>query len=434
MGLLTMNEQERLAKALMEMVAQKKLKLGRAAIQLGVSYRQAKRIYRRYKAEGDAGLVHKARGRESSYRHPHREAIITRYKERYEGFGPTLAAEYLEEDGFKIDHETLRRYLISEELWCKQRHRSPYRRYRECKAQFGELVQMDGSIHDWLEEGRHRCLLNMVDDATGKTLSHLESGETTRSIFIVIWKWIKRYGIPLAFYVDLKNVYISPKDTSFSHVERACMKLGIRIIKAHSAQAKGRVERNHAVYQDRLVKDLRLKKIKTIEEANEVLDGGFVDKLNQKFEKPARNPESAHRDLNGIDLNQILCWEYRRQIQNDWCFSFRNQCYQIKKSYGDTVRPKVDIFVRKHLDGSVSAWYKEKRLEITALAERPKAIKAKSPIKNVISMSERGRLGKQKSPWNSTNGDFFKIPNNPSAIVSKAYTASRRFSNKIVGS
>lgn len=314
-------QKERLRKAVFEMVKQGRITLVMAARQAELSYRQAKRLYKRYKREGDAGLVHKHRGRESNRKHPDRDKIIMRYKERYAGFGPTLAAEYLEEDQLKIDHETLRRLLLSEGLWSKQRKRSPYRRQRECRAQFGELVQIDGSIHNWLGDGKHSCLLNMVDDATSKTLAYLESGETTRCVFLVIWKWIERYGIPLAFYVDLKTVYVSRRETlSFSHVEKACKKLGIHIIKAYSPQAKGRVERKHGVYQDRFVKELRLRKIKTIEGANEVLASGFIDKLNRKFEKPARNPESAHRKRNRIDLNQALCWEYERQIQNDWTF------------------------------------------------------------------------------------------------------------------
>ena len=285
---------------------------------------------------------------------------------------------------------------------------------------------MDGSIHDWLEEGRHRCLLNMVDDATTKTFSHLESGETTRCVFLTLWKWIERYGIPLALYVDFKNVYVSRKN--ICHFERACKKLGIRIIKAHSPQAKGRVERNHAVYQDRFVKELRLKKIKTVEGANEVLESGFIDKLNQKFERLARNPQSAHRPLNGIDLNQILCWEYGRQVQNDWTFSFQKIYYQVKKPYGCTVRPKVQICVRKHLDGSISAWYKDEKLAIKALDARTKLIEIKIHEKDVVSFSERGKLSKKKSPWNDSNHAIFKVPTTSgSEFISNTYKVGRRF-------
>jgi transposase len=255
MGVMLMNMKERLRKAVFEMVKQKRLTLLQASIQCELSYRQTLRVYAEYLKKGDAGLPHQSRGQRSNRKHPHREEIITLYQAKYEGFGPTLASEYLlEEDGFPVNRETLRQWLLKEKLWKRQRKRSPYRQRREPKAQFGELVQIDGSIHDWFEVGVKSCLLNMVDDATSKTLSRLDTGETTRVVFLTMWKWIERYGIPLAFYVDLKNVYVSPKDKSFSHVQVACEKLGIRIIKARSPQAKGRVERNHGLYQDLLSK------------------------------------------------------------------------------------------------------------------------------------------------------------------------------------
>jgi transposase len=164
------------------MVKQRRITLVQAAIQCELSYRQILRIYERYKAEGDAGLIHGNRGRVSSRKNPHQETIINRYIERYEGFGPTLASEYLEREGFSVNHDTLRKWLIKNCLWKKQRKRSPYRRKRERKAQFGELIQIDGSIHDWLGAGKHDCLLNMVDDATSMSLSILASGETTRVV------------------------------------------------------------------------------------------------------------------------------------------------------------------------------------------------------------------------------------------------------------
>jgi len=423
MGLLLMSDKERLRKANLEMVKQGKITLIMAAIQCDLSYRQAIRLYQRYIDQGDDGLVHKARGQISNYRHPDRERAVTLYKEKYEGFGPTLASEKLvEDDNLIVDHDTLRRWLLEENLWHRQRKRLPYRQRRECRAQFGELVQMDGSIHDWLEDGCHRCLLNMVDDATSKTLSHLESGETTRCVFITLWKWIECYGIPLALYVDFKNVYISPKN--ISHFQRACEKLGIRIIKAHSPQAKGRVERNHAIYQDRFVKELRLKQVKTVENANQVLDGGFIDKLNLKFEKIPRNPESAHRPLNEIDLNQIFCWEYKRKVQHDWTFSFKNKCYQIKKPYGCTVKPKEEICIRVHLDNSTSVWYRAEQLIVTEIPERPKIRYKKE---NVMSFSEAGRLSKQTSPWNNSNKEIFGTPKQ--AFVSNSLKTSRRFAS-----
>jgi transposase len=412
MGHLVMSEKERLYKAVFEMVKQGRLTLQKAAKQTGLSYRQTKRIYKRYKAEGDAGLMHKLRGRESNRKHPDKPKIIARYIERYKGFGPTLAAEKLmEEDHLNVNHETLREWLLKERLWHKQRKRSPYRQQRECRAQFGELIHIDGSIHDWFGDGKYSCLLNMVDDATSKTLAYLESGETTRSIFLVMKKWIERYGIPLAFYVDLKNVYVSMKETStFTHVEKACKKLGIRIIKAYSPQAKGRVERKHAVYQDRFVKELYLKQINTIEAANELLENGFIDKLNRKFEKPARNPESAHLKRNRIDLNQVLCWEYERQVQNDWTFSFMNYCFQVEKRYGSFIRPKAKVLVRRHLDGSITAWYKDEKLSITQLERKPDKVEIEDQIKcrKALSAHQSGKLGKRRSPWGQFNPNWLK--------------------------
>lgn len=408
-GHLIMSEKERLRKAIMEMVKRGQITLNQAAEHCNISYRQIKRVYREYKKRGDAGLVHQARGQKSNRSHPHQEQIITLYKERYDGFGPTLAAEKLaEEDNLFVNHDTLRGWLLKKHLWHKQRVRYPYRRKREPREQFGELVQIDGSIHDWFSEGRHRCLLNMVDDATSKTHAHMDSGETTRCVFQAMREWIERYGIPLAFYVDLKTVYVSPKDITFSHIEKACKKLGIYIIKAYSPQAKGRVERKHGVYQDRFVKELKLKNIKTIEEANALLKNGFIDKLNHKFEKPARNPISAHRPLNNLDLNQILCWEYERKVRNDWTFSFMSECYQIEKESGHIIKPNKKIIVRRHLDGSTSAWYQDQQLFIKQLARRPEALSQQKSEIIPLSASAAGRRHSRHSPWRKFNPQWLK--------------------------
>ena len=404
MGVLMMSDKERDRKAIFEMVKQSKLTLVKAAKQCDLSYRQTLRIYQEYLKRGDAGLIHKFRSRPSNRKNPHQMEIIARYRERYEGFGPTLAAEYLLEDGYNIHHETLRLWLLAEKLWKKQRKRSPHRRQRECKEQFGELVQIDGSIHDWFQTGEQSCLLNMVDDATSKTLSRLDTGETTYILFVTMWEWIKRYGIPLAMYVDLKTVYISPKKDGLSHFQVACQKLGIRVIEAHSAQAKGRVERSHKVYQDRFVKDLLLRKVQTIEGGNAVLDGGFIDNLNARFEKPAGNPASAHRPLGALDLNQILCWEYTRQVQHDWTFSFKGQYYQVHKMMGEHIRPKTRITIRQHLDGSVSAWNKNQAVVFESIAERP--------VKPIEQITDKPLLAahliQKPSGWMKRNHAFFQ--------------------------
>jgi len=402
MGNLIMSDKERQLKALLEMVRLKKLKLGQVADQTGYSYRQVKRRYGRYKAEGDAGLVHAARGRSSNNKHPHRALIIQLYTQKYEGFGPTLASEkLLEDDGYDVNDETLRHWLLQEGLWCKVRKRSPYRKRRERKAQFGELIQIDGSIHDWFGIGNKSCLFNMIDDATGINMTYLDTGETTRGIFTLLWRWIAKYGIPLAVYVDLKNTYIGPKELSY--FQRACKKLGIRVIKARSPQAKGRVERRHAVYQDRFVKELRLKNICTIDAANELLINIFDDVISNKFGVAACNTASAHRALEQVDLNQVICWEYKRQVQNDWTFAFASKHYQVDRKHSALVKAKTNICVRRHLDGTVSAWYEGTKLSTEQIAQRPTKVVEKKVNLQAKTRSEYSKISKLNSPWSVNN-------------------------------
>jgi transposase len=399
MGHLLMSERERQLKALFEMVKNGHLTRQKVAEQVSLSYRQIKRLYKRYQIEGDEGLIHKARGRVSNRKHPQQKDILNRYQERYEEFGATLAAEKLLEDGFKVDHETLRQWLLSEGLLHRRRARKAYRQRRERRAQFGELVQMDGSIHDWLGEGKFTCLINMVDDATGKTLSRLETGETTEGVFLTLRSWVEQYGVPLALYVDLKSVYVPHKEDNWGHFSLACERLGIQLIKAYSPQAKGRVERNHAVYQDRFVKELKLKNIHTIEGANTLLSTGFIENLNKRFEKVPRCPLSAHRSSHELNLHHIFCWEYQRVLRNDWTFSFEKRLFQIKKSFGDLIRPKSKIGIKRHLNGELSFWHRNNQLfaqEIIDQCEKPKLMQAK---KDSLSPSEIGRLGKKSSPW-----------------------------------
>lgn len=402
MGHLIMSDKERQFKVLLEMVRLEKLKLNQAADQIGCSYRQAKRRYKRYKAEGDAGLVHAARGRSANNKHQHRALIIERYKERYEDFGPTLAAEkLLEDDGYKVDHETLRRWLLEDNLWCRVRKRKPYRQRRERREQFGELVQIDGSIHDWFEIGKKSCLFNMIDDATGINMTHLDTGETTRGIFTLFWRWVDKYGIPLAVYVDLKTTYVGPKELSY--FQRMCKKLGVRVIKARSPQAKGRVERRHAVYQDRFVKELRLKNIHCINSANELLANSFDNAINNKFAIEACNPASAHRALDQVDLNQAICWDYKRQVQNDWTFAFAGKHYQINRKHFALVKAKTNICVRRHLDGTISIWHGDTKLSTEQIAQRPVKVVEKKVNLAAKTPHECGKLGKLNSPWSVNN-------------------------------
>jgi len=369
---------------MMSRVEEKAMTIREAAAVLGISYRQGRRIYRRYVIEGDKGLVHRNRGRPSNRRKPCelREAVLGLYRERYWDFGPTLAAEKLAElDGHEVDHETLRRWLLAAGLWKRQRERPKHREWRERKAHFGELVQMDGSHHKWFEDrGDERCLMDMVDDATGDTLALLSDGETIVAAMRVLWAWVERYGIPKAIYVDWKNIYVTKREPTveeqlagelpLTQFGRACKKLGIEIITASSPQAKGRVERKHGVYQDRWVKELRLAGINDIEGANQSLSG-FTEKLNARFAVEPRSAADFHRPVpQDMDLRHVFCLEEPRTVGNDWVVRYKNRFFQIA-SQSNLPASRSKVIVQEHLDGSVHIVYRDRALIFTEIKELP---------------------------------------------------------------
>jgi hypothetical protein len=262
--------------------------------------------------------------------------------------------------------------------------------------------------------------MNMVDDATGKTLALLDTGETTDAAFRLLKWWIKLHGIPLAIYVDLKSLYISPKSLRqteeeelvepewLTHFSKACRVLGIEVIKAYSPQAKGRVERNHGVYQDRFVKELRLKNIQTIEGANKRLQGGFIDNLNRKFMKSPLSIEDAHVALlDEQNLDDILCWEYTRTVYNDWIIRFENQLLQIQKTSTNGVRPKQKITLKRHLNGKITLWHKGQKIPYCFTERKPKEEKIKLG-QDLVKCSEQASKNKSKSPWSQFNPGWLK--------------------------
>lgn len=406
---LIMSQKERSRKALLSSVQRGEISLFSASEYLGLSYRQSKRIWKRYKEEKDKGLIHRSRGRPSkrAYDASFKERVLRLYEEKYQGFGPTFAKEKLYEmEQIKLSEETLRRWLLESGLWQRQRKSQKHRSRRARRAKFGELLQIDGSIHDWFGKGKKDCLLNIVDDATGTTLSQLDTGETTRVLFKVLWLWIARYGVPQAVYVDLKSVYISPKADHWSAFQAACARLNIKIIKAYSPQAKGRVERSHGVYQDRLVKEIKLRKIETIEEANRYLLEDYLDAVNAKFAKAPSDETNGHRNLKSYgSLKEMLCWHHERQVQQDYTIRFENKFYQIMKNQG--IRAKSKITVRVYLDGSIGLWCLDRPLQMKEIKERLKH----QPDKKVYTPLQRSMQAKRnrsKSPWSTFNPHWLK--------------------------
>lgn len=424
---LIMSKKSLERKSLLEGYKYGKLTLKEIGLKLNLSYRQVKRIWKRYKVDNDLGLIHRGRNRTPSnaYNSAFKDKVIRLYRKKYLDFGPTFACEKLSvDDGIRVHPETLRLWLKSEGLWSLKRKRKTHRERRERRSNFGDLLQIDGSIHDWFGENEKHCLLNIVDDATGVSFALLDKGETTEILLRTFKRWVEMYGIPKSVYVDLKSVYVSPKrmkekydddlliKEGFSVFEEVCKRLNIEIIKAYSAQAKGRVERKHRVFQDRFVKDLKLYGIKTCEEANNYLEEKFLNYINNKFAQAPEKSDSHRSPKLYGDLDQIFCWKYRRKVKNDWSIQFKREYYQIKKN--NLVNPQQIITIKKHLDGTMRFWFEESELSYSKLKTKPEPpsrskvyYESKGGV-DVIERSKLSRINKTKSPWSQFNPKWLK--------------------------
>jgi transposase len=369
-------------------VAAGTLSVGSAATVMAVSYRQAKRLYRRYRAEGAKGLKHRSAGRGSNAARDgtEREHILALVREKYSGtmderFGPTLAAEHLaSEDGVHVHHDTLRRWMLAAGLWSRTRKRSPHRRRRERMAHFGELVQLDGSFHPWLERrGPTSCLLTMVDDATGRSLGGFDAQETIWAAVGVLRAWIDRYGIPRALYTDWKNVYVRPPNQEeratgaepLTQFGRMCAKLGITIIPASSPQAKGRIERHHGTHQDRLVKKLRRAGIADVAAANAFLDAEYWADHNRRFARAAASTDDFHVAVpRGLSLATVFRLEETRTVSNDWVVRYANRLLQVERqSHQPPARSTVQVF--EDAAGQIEIRYRDRRMRWTEITAPP---------------------------------------------------------------
>jgi hypothetical protein len=300
-------------------------------------------------------------------------------------FGPTLAAEHLEsEDGLVIDAETLRRWMLAEGLWSRERKRKPYRQRRERKAHFGEMVQMDGSFERWLEDrGPQGCLMNMVDDATSTTECRLGEQETTWAAANLLRLWIEKYGVPLALYTDWKNVYVRPPTekeqragkAAVTQFGRMCAKLGIKIIAASSPQAKGRVERNHGTHQDRLIKKLRRKGIGSWAKANQYLEEEYLADHNRRYALAPGSGEDFHRRTPGRRrLDEVFCLEQERVLSNDWVVQYGRRLLQVQRQSRHHAPAGGKVIVQEWEDGRLQLLYRGQRIvwqEIRALPVQP---------------------------------------------------------------
>jgi molybdenum-dependent DNA-binding transcriptional regulator ModE len=383
METLLMSGKERKRMVVLAEVKRGKLSVAAAGRMMGVCYRQAKRMWQRFKKSGDSGLVHRSRGKPGPRRKGAklRRQVLVRYQERYPDFGPTLAAEKLQQEGLVVDHETLRRWLVSKGLWSSGRKRQQHRSWRERRECFGQMVQLDGSHHDWFEGRRDKAVLMvMVDDATNRTGARFSEEETTRASYDVFDGWVRENGVPGSLYVDRDSIYRCERVATVAEqiagqeprtqFGRAMEQLGVELILAHSPQAKGRVERRNGLLQDRLVKELRLEGISDLEAANEFLERKFLPALNRKFSIAARSSVDAHRQ-GSWNLAEVLSWEESRVVGKDWTVAWEGRWFQIDAEHEGLSLAGRKVMVRELRCGTVQLVYKEVKLRWKELPARP---------------------------------------------------------------
>ena len=389
------------------------LRVTEAAEQMKTSYRHAKRLWKRYEEGGAEALQHGNAGRASNRARPEKERkkILQLVRKKYSGepgrrFGPTLAAEHLlSEDECKIHPETLRRWMLSEGLWSQARKHPEHRQRRERKEHFGELVQMDGSFHDWYQ-GRAAvsCLMNMVDDATSTVEARLGDQETIWAAVGVLRIWIGNYGVPQGLYTDWKNVYVREPnarervsgEAPLTQFGRMCQQLGIEITAANSPQAKGRVERSNSTHQDRLVKKMGRKKIRTHEQANAFMETSYLAEHNARYAiAPAQAADYHRKAPPRKELEEIFRKEEERSIGNDWVVRYDSRYFQLGRQSGHYAPAKSKVTVCEWEDGRIAIEYRGQRLEHTELTGPPEV----APLEKARPQQVMPKPPAPEHPW-----------------------------------
>jgi transposase len=394
--MLVMSAKERLRLRVLAEVSTGSMSLSAAALKLGLSYRQMRRVRRRHEREGDGGLVHRLRGKQSNRKIAAalRTKVLELCREKYVGFGPTLVSEYLLEldEPVAVSHDTVRRWQREQGLLPQGRRRGKHRRRRERRSRCGELVQMDGSWHDWFE-GRSAwcCLMVMIDDATGTVFARFYERETLDAAFDVFGRYAAAKGLPGGLYVDRAGIYRSDKEPTLeqelagerplTHFGRAMKTLEVELILATSPQAKGRVERVNGTLQDRLVKAMRLANLSDIASANRFLDQSFLASFNAKFNVAAADASDAHRAV-AAELGEVLCEQHERKVGRDWCVQWRGTLLQIDKQHEALNLPGKSVTLQDRPGGTVQLTWQQQTLAWRQVKARPTRPRPKPTIVN----------------------------------------------------
>jgi transposase len=391
-----MSSKERLRLELISRIKRRELTVVKAAELSGLSVRQMRRICKRHKDQGEAGLIHRSRGKKPNNHigEEVRSKVLLRYQEKYADFGPTLASEKLAEDGHELSPDTLSRWLKDAGLWQRRRRRSKHRHRRQRRSCLGELLQMDGSEHDWFEGRADRAVLMvMIDDATNLMLCRFFRRENLESAFEMFERWARAYGLPRALYVDRAGIYRAERESTgdeliagiepVTQFGRAMKELEVELILANSPQAKGRVERRNGLLQDRLVKEMRLAKINSIQAANAFLENGYLTELNQRYQCEPANSADLHRSMPAsMKLDEILCEQEKRAVGQDWCVRWKNQYLQIDKVHMHLELAGKTAVVKQKRDGTILVAHAQQRLECRIVPARPQAPRPKPVIRN----------------------------------------------------
>lgn len=390
---------------LFESIKKRRITQKKAAELLGLTREQVCRKYKKYKDGGPKTLAHKARGRQSNRKFD--KSMLEKIKKLlmtvYKGFGPTFAAEkLLEQHAIKIDHETLRRLMIKWDIWYVRRKKKERHVWRERKHHCGEMVQGDGSYHKWFND-EYSTLLALIDDATGKTELLFAEQETTESLSVITKNYIKKNGIPRKFYVDRGKVFKvnthNPDGSRQTQYERMCGELGVELSHAYSPQAKGRVERLFGTLQDRLCKELSMRGIKTIEQANIFLKEYYIDLHNARFAQAPHNNLDLHRHLGDFDLESIFCIKEKRTLNNDYTIRYNNRWFQLAKKQTVVLRPGYSITVLKAFDGTINLKFNDHSLAFTEISKKSISSKRAEKVGDMSDRRVNGRPPMRNHPW-----------------------------------
>ena len=378
---------------------------------LGLTDRQVRNIIQKLKEDGDKGIAHRNRSRASPHKMAsEREDLIAGIvKRRYPDFGPTLAAEKLEEcERIRVSKEKLRQIMLAKGLWQRKRRRRQIYQWRQRKEYFGEMVQMDGSHHDWLEgRGPKMVLMGYVDDATGVFYGRFYDYEGVFPAMDSLERYIRHYGCPVSLYLDKHSTYKTTRQPDLEELlrgeeaqtqfERAAKELGIDIIHANSPQAKGRIERAFGTLQDRLIKELRLSGVCNKEEANMLLEK-FMPQYNKRFAKVPLKEGDLHRRLpRGVKFRDILCIKANRTITNDCTVRWRGRRFLIDNASIVMRRRKVEI--REHFDGQITIKFNGRYLDLYEVFDA-KPIKTQQIKESVNDKKKKGKyIPPADHPW-----------------------------------